>query len=55
MRDLKLCEVSEMVFHYMQDNQTNLLTAYQIVNKILVNQNTYTFEEVKHYLFRHVQ
>lgn len=53
MRDFKLEEVSEMVFDYMQDNQTNLLTAYDEVNKILVDKNTYSFEEVKHYLFHH--
>lgn len=55
MRDFKLKEISEMVFNYMQDNQTNLLTAYNEVNRILVNKNTYSFEEVKYYLFHNVK
>lgn len=53
MRDFKLEEISEMVFDYMQDNQTNLLTAYDEVDKILVDKNIYSFEEVKYYLFHY--
>ena len=35
MRNLKLKEVSEMVFRYMQDNQISLLEAYEQVSIVL--------------------
>lgn len=51
MRNLKLKEVSEMVFRYMQDNQTNLLTAYEQVSIVLKEGCPFDFETVKQYLF----
>lgn len=51
MRNLKLKEVSEMVFRYMQDNQTNLLTAYEQVSIVLKEGCSFDFETVKQYLF----
>ena len=51
MRTLKLKEVSEMVFRYMQDNQTNLLEAYEQVAVVLKEGCTFNFETVKQYLF----
>lgn len=51
MRNLKLKEVSEMVFLYMQDNHVDLLTAYEEVNNVIKNINIFTFEQVKNYLF----
>ena len=51
MRNLKLKEVSEMVFRYMQDNQTNLLEAYEQVSIVLKEGCPFNFETVKQYLF----
>lgn len=51
MRNLKLREVSEMVFRYMQDNQINLLTAYEQVSSVLQEGCPFDFETVKTYLF----
>ena len=51
MRNLKLKEVSEMVFRYMQDNQTNLLEAYEQVSIVLKEGCPFDFETVKQYLF----
>lgn len=51
MRNLKLKEVSEMVFRYMQDNQTNLLEAYEQVSTVLKEGCPFDFETVKQYLF----
>ena len=52
MMNLDLKEVSEMVFRYMQENQIDLLTAYKSVNNVLLDKNTFTFEEIKNYLFK---
>jgi hypothetical protein len=51
MRNLKLKEVSEMVFRYMQDNQVNLLTAYEQVSSVLQEGCPFEFEIVKNFLF----
>lgn len=51
MINLKLEEVSEMVFRYMQDNHVNLLEAYNQVESVIKDTNDYTYEEVKSYLF----
>lgn len=51
MRHLKLKEVSEMVFAYMQENHVDLLVSYSRVNSILREANPHTFEQVKNYLF----
>ena len=51
MRNLKLKEVSEMVFRYMQDNQTNLLEAYEQVSTVLKEGCPFDFETVKQDLF----
>lgn len=52
MRTLKLKEVSEMVFRYMEDNNTDLLTAYEKVSIVLADANAYDFEMIKNYLFK---
>ena len=52
MRNLKLKEVSEMVFRYMQDNHVDLLTAYKNVNSVLLDANIFDFETIKNYLFK---
>lgn len=52
MRNLKLKEVSEMVFRYMKDNHVDLLTAYNHVNFVLNNANIFDFETIKNYLFK---
>ena len=52
MMNLDLKEVSEMIFRYMQENQIDLLTAYKSVNNVLLDKNTFTFEEIKNYLFK---
>ena len=52
MMYLDLKEVSEMVFQYMQENQIDLLTAYKSVNNVLLGRNTFSFEDVKNYLFK---
>lgn len=52
MRTLKLKEVSEMVFQYMQDNHVDLLTAYNQVTFALGDANNYSFETVKQFLFK---
>ena len=52
MMYLDLKEVSEMVFQYMQENQIDLLTAYKSVNNVLLDRNTFSFEDVKNYLFQ---
>ena len=54
MRHLKLKEVSEMVFRYMQDNQVNLLTAYEQVVSVLQEGCPFDFETLKTYLFHNV-
>lgn len=51
MRNLKLREVSEMVFRYMKDNQINLLTAYEQVSSVLQEGCPFDYETVKTYLF----
>lgn len=51
MINLSLEEVSEMVFRYSQDNQVNLLTAYNEVNNVTKTIHNFTFEEVKQCLF----
>jgi hypothetical protein len=51
MRNLKLKEVSEMVFRYMQDNQVNLLTAYEQVSLVLHEGNPFDYDTVKTFLF----
>lgn len=51
MRNLKLREVSEMVFRYMQDNQVNLLAAYEQVSLVLHEGNPFDYETVKKFLF----
>lgn len=51
MRNLKLKEVSEMVFRYMQDNQVNLLTAYDQVSLVLQEGNPFDYDTVKTFLF----
>ena len=51
MRNLKLKEVSEMVFRYMQDNQTDLLTAFEQVSIVLKEGCPFNFETIKQYLF----
>lgn len=52
MRNLKIREVSEMVFRYMQEHQISLLEAYNIVSEVLAKQaNPYSFEDIKNYLF----
>jgi hypothetical protein len=51
MINLKLEEVSEMVFRYMKDNQVDLLTAYKQVEDVIKNTNNFTYEQVKNYLF----
>ena len=51
MRNLKLKEVSEMVFRYMQDNQVNLLTAYEQVSLVLKEGNPFDYETIKTFLF----
>lgn len=51
MRNLKLKEVSEMIFRYMQDNQTDLLTAYEQVSIVLKEGCSFDFDTVKQYLF----
>lgn len=51
MRHLKLKEVSEMVFAYMQENHVDLLVAYSRVNSVLRDANPHKFEQVKSYLF----
>ena len=51
MRNLKLKEVSEMVSRYMQDNQVNLLTAYDQVSSVLQEGCPFDFETVKTFLF----
>lgn len=51
MINLSLKEISEMVFRYSQDNQVNLLTAYNEVNRVTKNIHNFTFEEVKQCLF----
>jgi hypothetical protein len=51
MRHLKLKEVSEMVFAYMQENKISLIRAYSHVNSVLKEANPHTFEQVKNYLF----
>lgn len=53
MRSLKLKDVSEMVYRYSKENQVDLLTAYNEVDNILKNANTYEFERIKDYLFKH--
>lgn len=52
MRNLKLKEVSEMVFRYTQDNHVDLLTAYKNVNSVLLDANIFDFETIKNYLFK---
>ena len=52
MRNLKLKEVSEMVFRYMQDNHVDLLTAYKNVNSVLLDANIFDFKTIKNYLFK---
>lgn len=51
MRNLKIKEVSEMVFRYMTDNHINILTAYEHVSNVLQEGNPYSFEDIKAYLF----
>lgn len=51
MINLKLEEVSEMVFRYMKDNQVDLLTAYNQVENVIKDTNNFTYEQVKYYLF----
>lgn len=51
MRNLKLKEVSEMVFRYMQDNQVNLLTAFEQVSLVLQEGCPFDYETVKTFLF----
>lgn len=52
MRNLKLKEVSEMIFRYMQDNHVDLLTAYNHVDLVLKDANAFSFETIKNYLFK---
>lgn len=52
MRNLKLKEVAEMVYKYMKDNNTNLLTAFENTNVVLGKANPYTFEQIKQFLFK---
>lgn len=40
-----------MVFRYMQDNQVNLLTAYNQVSSVLQEGCPFDFETVKTFLF----
>lgn len=51
MRNLKLKEVSEMIFRYAQDNHVDLLTAYYQVNLVLQEGNPFDFNTIKQYLF----
>lgn len=51
MRNLKLREVSEMVFRYMQENHVNLLTAYEQVSSVLQEGCPFDYETVKKFLF----
>ena len=51
MRNLKLKEVSEMTFRYMQDHHVNLLTAYDQVASVLQEGCPFDFETVKSFLF----
>ena len=51
MRNLKLREVSEMVFRYMQENHVNLLTAYEQVSSVLQEGCPFDYETVKNFLF----
>ena len=51
MRNLKLREVSEMVFRYMQDNHVSLLIAYNQVDSVLYEGNPFDFKTIKQYLF----
>lgn len=51
MINLKLEEVSEVVFRYTKDNQVDLLTAYNQVENVIKDTNNFTYEEVKSYLF----
>lgn len=51
MKNLKLKEVSEMVFRYSQDKHIDLLSAYKKVDDIIENVNCFTYEQVKTYLF----
>lgn len=51
MRNLKLKEVSEMVFRYTQDNHVNLLTAYDQVASVLQEGCPFDYETVKTFLF----
>ena len=50
--NFELKEVSDMVFKYMQENQIDLLTAYNSVNEVLLEKNKVSFEEIKNYLFQ---
>ena len=50
--NFELKEVSDMVFKYMQENQIDLLTAYNSVNEVLLKKNKFSFEEIKNYLFQ---
>ena len=51
MRNLKLKEVSEMIFRYAQDNHVDLLTSYNQVSLVLHEGNPFDFDTVKQYLF----
>ena len=51
MKALKLEEVSEMVFRYMQDNHVNLLTAYEQVSLVLYEGCPFDYETVKNFIF----
>ena len=53
MRNLKLREISEIVLSYSQENNVDLLTAYNTLNNALLDANTFDFDTVKKYIFNH--
>lgn len=53
MRNLKLKDVSEMVITYTQDHHVDLLTAYKLVDDVLKDANSFDFDTVKTYIFKH--
>lgn len=53
MRNLKLKDVSEMVYRYSKENQVDLFTAYEYVDDVLKSANIFEFDTVKGYLFKH--
>lgn len=48
---MTLKEVADMVYDYMQENNIDLLSAFDDVDSVLLDKNPYVFEEIKSYLF----